>query len=59
MKLWIEVEYEIDGKATKEQIEKAAMKLIQGNVVTSEELDDGEDYAFLVNSIEILRKPPK
>lgn len=58
MKLWIEIDYEIDGEATQKQVIAAAGALINGSVITSEEMDDGEDYAFIVNSFEVLTDPP-
>lgn len=58
MKLWIEIDYEIDGEATMDQIVKAATELINTSVVLSEDIGDGEDYALIVNSIEILIERP-
>lgn len=51
MKLWLEIDYEIDGEATDDQIIAAAMAAVKTSVVTSEELGDGEDYALLINSV--------
>ena len=58
MKLWIEIDYEIDGEATQAQILNAANALIKSGVVTSEEVDDGEAYALLVTSFEVFLEKP-
>ena len=59
MKLWFEIEYEVDGEMTLEQIERAAFSLIESGVVTSESLGDGEDYALLIKSVTLLNKTPQ
>lgn len=59
MKLWIEIDYQIDGEATEDQIVRAAAALINRSVITSEDIGDGDDYALIVNSLEVLMEPPK
>ena len=51
MKIVIEIEADLDGEATDKQIEAAALSAVETSVVTSEDMNDGSDYAVIFNSI--------
>ena len=51
MKRTIEIEFEVDGEATEDQIETALLKLFPHGGICSEDIDGTKDYAILVNSI--------
>lgn len=57
MRLWIEIDYEIDGEATRKQIVRAAYALIGSSIVTSEYMGDDEGYALIVKSLKVLMEP--
>lgn len=59
MKLWMEIDYEIDGKITPEQLEHAALSLVHSSVITSEDQGDGDAYAVLINSTTLHMEKPK
>ena len=55
--LWIELKYSIDGKMTSEEIIRAVHSLISSQIAFSENFDDGERYALIVESTEVHLKP--
>ena len=53
MKATITIDYTIDGEITDRALLDGFLSLIQGSVVCSEDVDGTEEWAILLNSIEV------